>query len=74
MKFEIAATNLDKMNTWLQAHIPSCSYWQPENVERNAGTGVITYAFTPTSTGLLIEAQCKCGQKTDITDYGQRDI
>lgn len=74
MKFEIEENELEKMEKWLQGHILDCSYWQPQNVLRNANTGPVSYVLTPTGTGLKVEAQCRCGQKTDITDYERRAV
>lgn len=69
MKFEINKKNIEKLDEWLQKHTPDCSYWQAESLIRTSHEGTITYAFTPTSAGLRTEAQCRCGQKTDITEY-----
>lgn len=31
--------------------------------------GAITYSFTPTLFGTVIEVSCDCGDDTDVTDY-----
>lgn len=69
MKFKLNENNIEKLNVWLQKHIVDCSYWQPDFLIRHGSDGAITYAFTPTSAGLRTEVQCRCGQKTDITEY-----
>jgi len=75
MKFEIDENNVEKLNKWLQQHILDCSYWDPASIISNGGIdGAITYAFTPTNKGLRTEIICRCGQKSDITDYEQRKV
>ena len=75
MRFDIDENNVEKLDAWLQQHILDCSYWDPEFLLRNGGNdGAVTYAFTPTNTGLRTEVICRCGQKSDITDYGQRKV
>ena len=74
MKFETDAHNVEKMNEWLQEHIETCAYWQPNNhgiLPQGANGGAITYLFTPTTTGLVVEVQCCCGQKTNVTNYDE---
>lgn len=73
MKFEIDENNIEKLNEWLQQHILACSYWQADALIKGID-GAVTYAFTPTNTGLRTEVLCKCGQKTDVTDYERRDV
>ena len=72
MKFETSESNIQKMNDWLQEHIQTCAYWQPNKqgiLPQGANGGAISYIFTPTSIGLVVEVKCCCGQKTDITNY-----
>jgi len=74
MKFEIDENQIEKMGEWLQKHIAECSYWKSEYVLKHGGDTPITYAFTPSKNGLITEVQCKCGQKTDVTDYERRKV
>lgn len=75
MRFEFDEKQTEKMGEWLQKHILECSYWQPDYILKHGGGDTpITYAFTPSKNGLVTEVQCKCGQKTDVTDYDRRAV
>jgi len=74
MKFETDNYNAEEIRVWLQGHVITCSYWQP-NAEgilpQGANGGAITYSFTPTNLGLVVEVQCACGQKANVTNYDE---
>ncbi len=72
MKFETSEYNNKKISEWLNEHTRICEHWQTNEYEllpKAATGGAITYSFTPTYKGLVIEIGCRCGSKFDVTDY-----
>jgi len=40
-----------------------------EEIYVGAIGGAITYCFTPTGIGIIVEAKCACGEKLNVTDF-----
>lgn len=72
MKFETTEHEHEALAAWLQKHVQSCVYWQPNEeglLPQGASGGAITYCFTPTTIGLVTKVRCACGTEGDLTDY-----
>lgn len=74
MKYETSEYNNKKIGEWLNEHIQTCEYWKPNKhgiLPQGASGGAITYCFTPTNLGLVVEIKCCCGNKVNVTDYDE---
>lgn len=66
--FEMSEAACAAAKTWLVEHMKTCRNWKPKTEGLFAGQvyhgaigGAVSYVFTPTSIGLLINIQCACG-------------
>lgn len=74
MKYETTKYNNKKIGEWLSEHIETCEYWKPNKhgiLPQGASGGAITYCFTPTNLGLVVEIKCCCGNKANVTDFDE---
>lgn len=70
MKFETDEAIEAKIGEWVLEHVEKCEFWSNPDVMLAAG-GLITYCFTPTNRGLVTEIQCACGEKGNVTNFGE---
>ncbi|GMQ95321.1 MAG: hypothetical protein BMS9Abin13_434 [Patescibacteria group bacterium] len=66
--FSFGEKEKNKLSDWLKEHNKTCSFADIGN--QGAIGGRISYIFTPTGIGCVVEVKCACGEKVDITDYG----
>lgn len=69
--FEISAVEESNANKWFESH--DCSTKQHlERVNKMVASpvSILSFTFKDTSIGTLVYAQCECGDKKDVTDYG----
>jgi hypothetical protein len=53
MQFTLLPNEVKRLNEWGHRNCPGC----------------LTYKFTPTGIGDVIEVSCPCGETVDLTDY-----
>ena len=59
MIFALSATEKKQLNKWLKKHLKKCTDYPKAH---------LTYMFTPTGIGSIVEIECSCGKKVDVTD------
>ena len=59
--FELSKNEELKLNKWLSKHNKKCKL-KKKNKPRT-----LTYCFTPTGIGSIIEVKCSCGKSVDLT-------
>lgn len=72
-KFHLDDAELEALSKWIAEHNKVCPFYDDgTTISSKSGAigGRLTYAFTPTSIGLVSKIECACGGKTDVTDYG----
>jgi len=68
--FNIPPEEQTILKLWLKEHKQKCYLWQEEHpFASGAIGGELTYSFTPTGIGIIIEVHCSCGEKTNITNF-----
>lgn len=65
MEFTLNEKETKKYNKWYKKHKKVCSKKGPAG----AIGGKLTFSFTPTGLGPIIEVKCACGEKKDVTDW-----
>lgn len=60
--FGINFTQARRITEWQEEH--ECSV-----TNEGAIGGQYTYMFTPTSMGEVLQVECACGSKIDVTEY-----
>jgi hypothetical protein len=59
--FKLSAKEKERLDKWLKKHNKKCDdHWEFSQH--------LTYMFTPTGIGTIIEVKCSCGKKVGITD------
>lgn len=53
----------EKLEKWAYSHQCSLKHF-------GAIGGAITFSLTPNNLGVVVKAECACGEKCDATDYG----
>lgn len=61
--FKLDEDELEKIHIWKKNH--TCSY----NNDMPTLGEKLTYKFTPTGLGNIIEVKCICGESLDLTEY-----
>ena len=63
--FNLNEKQLIELEEWNKEHNKICPFY------KNTGAigGRLTYCFTPTSLGVIVEVKCACGKKIGITEY-----
>ena len=56
--FELNKNEKQKLAKWIEKHKKKC----------NTFNRYLTYSFTPTGIGTIVEVKCSCGKKVDVTD------
>jgi len=70
--FGLRSSEVEKLVEWAEAHDPTCKFHDDGTLVFPPGGAIggrITYAFTPTSLGVVTIVKCACGEKLDLTDY-----
>lgn len=57
--FELSGIEKERLDKWLKKHNKKCIDYPG---------GHLTYMFTPTGIGNIVEIQCSCGKKVDVSD------
>ena len=72
IKFVVDAGQLKQLGEWISEHVKTCPFTPTEENPFPAGAigGVMTYSFCNTSIGQVCRAECACGGKVDLTEYG----
>ena len=65
MEFTLNKKETKKYNNWCKKHKKICPIKGPGG----AIGGKITFSFTPTGLGPIIEVKCACGKKKNLTDW-----
>lgn len=70
MNFSLEEIEYLKVIDFVRNH--DCSIQKDEHGFPKIGVigGSTSYIFTPTSLGMIIEVECSCGKKENVTDYG----
>lgn len=71
MKFELSKSQLKQVKEWDDSKSGhKCAYKPEHGAKKYCGAigGHLSYTFTPTSIGDVIEVNCGCGAKLDITE------
>ena len=63
MQFEPTEEQYLQFVAWNEKHVPECPMYG-----RATLGGRLTWCFTPTGLGTLIEVKCKCGSGIDLSD------
>ena len=61
--FKLSEEDIEKWKTWNTEHKKVC-----KSLYAGAIGGRLTYCFTPTGLGTIIEVKCLCGETLDLTD------
>lgn len=72
MQFTLDKDGLTKLSTFLDNHNKTCKYYDDgTSLESKSGAigGRLTYAFTPTSLGVITVIKCACGAEVNVTDF-----
>ena len=65
MEFTLDEKETKKYNKWCKKHKKVCPIKGPGT----AIGGRLTFSFTPTGLGPIIEVKCACGKKKNLTDW-----
>lgn len=63
MKFELSEKEMDSYDVFVKKHKLECS------ILRKRGDYAIGFIFKPSPLGCVVKVKCKCGIKSNITDY-----
>lgn len=64
--FIMSDDEVAEFHKWNDDHIKICSL---NDGPTPAIGGALTYSFTPTGLGLVVEISCACGEKINVTNY-----
>jgi len=64
--FNLNKEQLSKYTEWIKEHNKTCKYTDP--MKQGAIGGRITFSFTPTGLGTLVQVKCMCGEVYDLSD------
>lgn len=67
MIFEVHKKETEKLADWIAEHDEICRFADGRN--QGAIGGRLTYCFTPTSIGTILNVSCACEASIDVTDY-----
>ena len=67
MSFHVDTDQAKEIAEWRLNH--NCRFRNEDGSLKYIGAigGLTTYSFTPTSIGLIVSAECGCGEKIDVT-------
>ena len=66
MSFVLDEGQAERYNAWNIEHKKVCKY---TNNGSGAIGGRLTFSFTPTGLGDVVEVSCACGEKINLTNY-----
>jgi hypothetical protein len=72
MKFELSKEQIEKVEQWDDLKMGhKCSLQSNEFSDKYVGCagGHLSYIFTPTGLGDIVEVKCSCGETLNITEY-----
>lgn len=69
--FQLTDEQIKQYCQWQQKHDKICPFYDDGTQAISpAGGGAITFEFTPNSIGEIQVVRCACGEKLDLTKYG----
>jgi hypothetical protein len=74
LTFTVHETEMATLLAWKAEHEKTCKYLGPSKANPAhmywfTPSSPVTYSFTSTGIGDVVEIKCLCGETKDITDY-----